>query len=164
MKIRYTVIDCKLGRLMLAASERGICAVTMGDSDGALISELAKEFPEAKLIRSDLDLVDWATALREHLAGTRPDLDLPLDVLGTAFQQRVWAELRRIPYGQTRTYTQIAEAIGQPSAARAVARACATNPAALVTPCHRVIRGDGTLGGYRWGMPRKQTLLEQEKA
>ncbi len=164
MRIAYTIIDSPLGRLLVAATGAGICSVQMGDSDAALIAALAAEYPAAECARSEAPpLAGWAAALREHLSGVRPDLDLPLDVLGTAFQHRVWSELRRIPYGQTRTYAQVAQAIGRPSAVRAVARACATNPAALVIPCHRVVRSDGSLGGYRWGIARKVSILDKER-
>ncbi|HZY87854.1 MAG TPA: methylated-DNA--[protein]-cysteine S-methyltransferase, partial [Gemmataceae bacterium] len=114
--------------------------------------------------RREAGLREWLAELLAHLEGRRPHLELPLDVQATAFQWRVWQELRAIPYGSTRTYTQIAERLGQPTAARAVARACATNPVSVVIPCHRVVRGDGSLGGYRWGLARKQALLDQEKA
>ncbi len=166
MRITYTIVDSPLGRLLVAATETGICAVQMGDADAALVDALAAAFPAAQCVPSNAGpLAGWAAALREHLSGARPILDhLPLDVSGTAFQQRVWSELRRIPYGQTRTYTEVAQAIGQPSAVRAVARACATNPAALVIPCHRVVRTGGALAGYRWGLARKERLLAQEKA
>ncbi len=168
MKITYTITDCALGRLLIAITgegeNRGICAVSMGDNDDELISSLTAEYHNAQLTHTDESPMGWEQAIREHLDGLRPDIHLPLAVLGTAFQQRVWAELRKIPYGQTRTYAQVAETIGQPTAVRAVARACATNPAALVTPCHRVIRSDGSLGGYRWGLDRKQALLAKEKA
>ncbi len=165
MRITYTITDSPLGRLLVAATEKGICSVLMGDTDTGLLSALGAEFPAAECIQSNgASLVEWAAALREHLTGIRPGLDLPLDVLGTAFQQRVWSELRRIPYGQTRTYAQVAQAIGRPSAVRAVARACATNPAALVIPCHRVVRSDGGLGGYRWGISRKEVLLAKERS
>ncbi len=152
MSITYTITDCALGRLLVAGTEAGICTVVMGDTDAELLSALAAEFPAAERVPSnDLPLADWAAALREHLSGLRPRLDLPLDVLGSAFQHQVWAELRKIPYGETRSYAQVAQAIGRPEAVRAVAHACATNPAALVIPCHRVVRSDGSLGGYRWG-------------
>lgn len=165
MHITYTITGSPLGRLLVAATQNGICAIQMGDSDAVLIAALAAEFPAAESARSDdPPLTDWAAALCEHLSGVRPGLNLPLDVLGTAFQHRVWSELRRIPYGQTRTYAQVAQAIGRPSAVRAVARACATNPAALVIPCHRVVRSDGSLGGYRWGIARKETILAKERA
>jgi AraC family transcriptional regulator of adaptative response/methylated-DNA-[protein]-cysteine methyltransferase len=162
--IRYAAADCPLGRLLLAATDRGICALYLGDRDGPLEEALGREFPEAQRRRDDAGLSAWLAELLVHLKGRRPHLELPLDVQATAFQWRVWQELRAIPYGGTRTYTQIAERLGQPTAARAVARACATNPVSVVIPCHRVVRGDGSLGGYRWGLARKQALLDQEKA
>ena len=167
MKITYTIIDTPQpfgGCLLLAATHRGVCSVQFGDHPEQLEAGLAAEFPQAERGRNDAALAQWADLLRSHLTGRLSTLDLPLDLQGTTFQQRVLAELRRIPYGQTRSYTQIAEAIQQPTAVRAVARACATNPAALVVPCHRVVRTDGTLAGYRWGIPRKKALLEREAA
>jgi AraC family transcriptional regulator of adaptative response/methylated-DNA-[protein]-cysteine methyltransferase len=164
VEIRYALADCPLGRLLLAATERGVCAVYLGDADGPLETALAKEYPAARVERDDRRLAPWLGELLDHLRGRRPHLDLPLDVQATAFQWRVWQELQRIPYGSTRTYRQIAERLGQPTAARAVARACATNPVSVVIPCHRVVRGDGNLGGYRWGLGRKQQLLDQEQA
>jgi AraC family transcriptional regulator of adaptative response/methylated-DNA-[protein]-cysteine methyltransferase len=161
--IRYALADCALGRLLLAGTERGICAVYLGDSDAPLEAELAREFPAAARQRDDAELKAWVSALVKHLDGRQPHLDLPLDVRATAFQWRVWQELRAIPYGSTRSYSDIARALGQPSAVRAVARACATNPVSVVIPCHRVVREDGGLGGYRWGLERKQALLDQEK-
>ncbi len=160
--IRYTLTDCPLGRLLLAGTERGVCAVYLGDEDDALEAELGREFPAAARSRDDDGLSGWAEAVRSQLEG-EPHAELPLDVRATAFQWRVWQELRRIPRGQTRTYREVAEALGQPTAARAVARACATNPVSVVIPCHRVVRGDGGLGGYRWGLARKMKLLENEK-
>src|SRR5262249_18217171 len=121
------------------------------------------EFPAAELRRDDDKLGDWLAALVRHLAGAQPHLDLPLDVRATAFQRRVWEELRKIPYGQTRTYKEVAEAIRQPRAVRAVARACATNPVSVVIPCHRVVGTGGGLTGYRWGVVRKKKLLDREK-
>ena len=164
MTIYYTLTDSPLGRMLVAATGRGICAVFFDDEDAPLEAALAAEYPNAQWVRDGAGLGVWVDALLAHLAGQQPHLNLPLDVQATAFQQRVWEELRRIPYGETRSYTQVAEAIGQPSAVRAVARACATNPAAVVTPCHRVLRSDGSPGGYRWGLQRKQALLEHEKA
>ncbi len=163
MDIRYTLTDCPLGRLLLAATERGVCAVYLGDTDVPLEAALAREYPAARVCRDDGLPGTWLAELLEHLRGGRPHLDLPLDVQATAFQWRVWQELRRIPYGRTRTYREIAERLGQPTAARAVARACATNPVSVVIPCHRVVRGDGGLGGYRWGLDRKRRLLDQER-
>jgi AraC family transcriptional regulator of adaptative response/methylated-DNA-[protein]-cysteine methyltransferase len=163
MTIRYTLADCPLGRLLLAATEKGVCAVYLGDADATLEAELKREYPAAALGRDDGALSGWLGELLGHLGGGQPHLDLPLDVRATAFQWRVWQELRAIPYGSTRTYREVAEALGRPKAARAVARACATNPVSVLIPCHRVVRGDGGLGGYRWGLGRKQALLEKEK-
>lgn len=162
MDIRYTLVNTELGRMLVAGTARGICAVSFGEEDAALEAFLRSEYPAAELSRDDAALADWARALVEHLSGARPQPGLPLDVVATAFQLRVWEELRRIPYGQTRSYAEVAEAIGKPQAVRAVANACAANPAVLVTPCHRVVRSDGSLGGYRWGMERKRALLERE--
>ncbi|HEX8706706.1 MAG TPA: bifunctional DNA-binding transcriptional regulator/O6-methylguanine-DNA methyltransferase Ada [Pyrinomonadaceae bacterium] len=163
MKIGYTIVDCRLGRLLVAATERGICAVSFGDADEALVSSLRAEYPAAVIGPDETSLKEWVGSLLHHLDGSRPELALPLDLRATAFQSRVWEELRKIPYGAQRSYKEIAEAIGRPTASRAVARACATNPVALVTPCHRVVRGSGEPGGYRWGLERKQQLLERER-
>jgi AraC family transcriptional regulator, regulatory protein of adaptative response / methylated-DNA-[protein]-cysteine methyltransferase len=164
MHINYTIVDCALGRLLVAATAKGICAVSLGDSDTVLESALFSEYPAAEITRDGdgVSLRQWVNALVSHLNGQQPHIDLPLDVQATAFQWRVWQELQAIPYGSTRSYSQIAQALGQPRATRAVAHACATNPVSLVIPCHRVVREDGTLGGYRWGLERKQQLLEQE--
>lgn len=162
MVIRYTLADCPLGRLLLAATERGISAVYLGDRDELLCEALAHEYAEAKIDRDDAVLRVWLEELLAHLNGEQPHLDLPIDVQATAFQWRVWQELQKIPAGTTKTYSEIARAIGSPTAARAVARGCATNPVSIVIPCHRVIREDGSLGGYRWGLGRKQALLELE--
>ena len=161
-QISYTIAQSPLGRLLVAATERGVCAVRMGDDDAQLEATLREEYHAADVQRDDTVLGEWVEAILAHLAGRQPHLDLPIDVRATAFQWRVWEALRAIPYGSTRSYLQVATAIGQPSAVRAVARACATNPVALVVPCHRVIKEDGGLGGYRWGMERKQALLEAE--
>ncbi len=161
--IHYTVADCPLGRLLLAGTARGICAVYLGDSDAQLEAELTSEFPAAMVQREDAELSAWVSAIVNHLRGRQPHLDLPLDVQATAFQWRVWQELRTIPYGSTRSYSDIARAIGRPKAVRAVASACAANPVSIIVPCHRVLREDGNLGGYRWGIERKQKLLDQEK-
>jgi AraC family transcriptional regulator of adaptative response/methylated-DNA-[protein]-cysteine methyltransferase len=164
MSIHYTIVDSPLGRLLVAGTERGICQVSFGEDDARLVDELHKEFSAAQIRRDEAALASWVSAIVNYLQGQRPSLDLPLDVQATAFKMRVWEELRHIPYGQTRTYSQVAQAIGHPKAVRAVANACATNPAALVTPCHRVLRKDGSLGGYRWGLERKQKLLQMEKS
>ena len=160
--IAYTVAESPLGWLLVAGTARGLCAVRLGDSPAALEMELAGEFPAAAMTRDDTGLGAPVTALMDYLHGAQPHLDLPLDVRATAFQQQVWRALQAIPVGSTRSYGEVAAAIGRPTAARAVARACATNPVALVIPCHRVIREDGDLGGYRWGLERKERLLAQE--
>ena len=167
MHIDYTIVDSPLGRLLVGATDRGISALYLGESDDKLAAAIKKEYPRAEL-RRDANgagsLGEWVEEVVEHLRGHKPQLDLPTDVQATAFQRRVWEELRRIPYGTTRTYTQVARAIGKPKAIRAVARACAVNPVSVVVPCHRVVREDGNLAGYRWGIGRKQTLLEHEAA
>ncbi len=164
MRINYTVVDCPLGRLLVAATEKGICAISLGDTDTELEAALCTEYPAAEIAQDSdgVDLSRLVDPLISHLNGQQPHLDLPLDVQATAFQWRVWEELRTIPYGSTRSYSQVAQAMGEPKATRAVARACATNPVPLVIPCHRVVREDGDPGGYRWGRERKQRLLEQE--
>jgi O-6-methylguanine DNA methyltransferase len=162
--IGYTIVDSPLGRLLVGATARGVCAVRLGRSDAALVAELEREHPDVELRRDGTPLAPWVNALLRHVAGAGPRLDLPLDVRATAFQRRVWQALRAIPYGETRTYGDVAEAVGQPGAARAVAQACALNPVALVIPCHRVVRRDGDPGGYRWGVERKRLLLEQERS
>ena len=167
MHIDYTIVDSPLGRLLVGATDRGISALYLGESDATLRTAIEKEYPRAELRRDDDgpgSLGEWVEKILTHLRGQKPHLDLPTDVQATAFQRRVWEELRRIPYGTTRTYTQVARAIGNPAAVRAVARACATNPVSVVVPCHRVVREDGNLAGYRWGIGRKQTLLEHEAA
>lgn len=163
LQLRYTTAATPLGRLLVAGTVRGICAVKLGADDRALIRELRDEFPKAEVVEMPGPLARWTRALVAHLEGRRPHLQLPLDVQGTAFQWRVWQELQRIPYGETRSYADIATAIGRPTAARAVARACATNPACLVVPCHRVVGKDGRPSGYRWGVSRKRALLEAER-
>ncbi len=164
MDIAYTIVSTRLGRMLVAATTRGISAISFGDRDSDLEAFLRKEYPAARLVQEDTALKTWVESLVAHLEGIQPNLALPLDLQATSFQLRVWQSLRQIPYGETRTYTQVAEAIGRPSAVRAVANACASNPAAVVTPCHRVVRSDGGLGGYRWGIERKQSLLEQERS
>jgi len=164
VRIRSATVSTSLGWLLVAATDRGICRISFGDSASSLERALRVEFPAAELVRDDAPLKAWVARLMEHLDGRAPEIDLPLDVRATAFQRRVWEELQRIPYGATRSYSAIARAIGTPAAARAVARACATNPAAIVIPCHRVVRETGALGGYRWGLKRKQALLAQESA
>jgi AraC family transcriptional regulator, regulatory protein of adaptative response / methylated-DNA-[protein]-cysteine methyltransferase len=164
MIIHYTVVGSPLGRLLVGATDRGISALYLGKDDGPLENALRKEYPRAEIQRDRNGLEAWVGKILEHLRGREPNLDLPTDVQATAFQRRVWEELRKIPYGTTRTYSQVARAIGKPKAIRAVARACATNPVSVVVPCHRVVRADGNLAGYRWGLERKQALLKHESA
>lgn len=164
MQIAYTVADSPLGQLLVGATERGVSAVSIGDDTAALEAQLRREYPAADLRRDDAALGPIVAAIVQHLEGQQPRLDLPLDVQATAFQQRVWDALCRIPYGTTVSYAALATAIGQPTATRAVARACATNHAAIVIPCHRVVRESGEMGGYRWGVERKRWLLGQELA
>ena len=163
IEIDFTIADSPLGRLLLAATARGVCRVMIGDSDRALEKDLRAEFPNAIVRPNDRILSGQVRALLEHLRGRSPHVDLPLDVRATAFQWRVWRQLQAIPYGETRTYQQVAAAIGRPAATRAVARACATNPVALLIPCHRVVRTDGSMGGYRWGTVRKEKLCGVKK-
>jgi AraC family transcriptional regulator of adaptative response/methylated-DNA-[protein]-cysteine methyltransferase len=162
MKISYTIADCSLGRVLVAGTNRGISAVYLGDRDAHLVATLRKEYPHAEIRRGSGEHSQWVRAIVRHLAGADPGLDLPADVVATAFQRRVWEALRSIPFGTTRSYGEVARLLGRPGATRAVARACATNPAAILIPCHRVIRTDGSLGGYRWGLDRKKFLLDQE--
>jgi len=167
MQIHYTIVASPLGRLLVGATSEGISALYLGEADAALESALRKEYPRAEIRRDtsgSKNLGGWVDQILAHLRGKEPQLDLPTDVQATAFQRRVWEELRRIPYGATRTYTEVARSIGRPAAIRAVARACATNPVSVVVPCHRVVRQDGNLAGYRWGLERKRALLEHEMA
>ena len=162
-QIAYTLTDSPLGRMLVAATERGICALRLGKDD-ALTQELQSEYPHATLVPNRRAVAAYIRAALDHLAGRHARLDLPLDVQATAFQARVWDALREIPYGQTRSYREVAHMIGEPDAVRAVARACASNPVALVVPCHRVVRANRKLSGYRWGVERKRALLERERA
>lgn len=163
LSIRYAVASSFLGRVLVAATDRGICAVSLGASDRALERALCAEFPNAEIAR-DAGLAARARAVVRGIDGRGAAPAFALDLRGTDFQRRVWNALRRIPRGETRTYREVAEAAGRPSAVRAVARACAANKIALLVPCHRVVRGDGGLGGYRWGAGRKAKLLEREGA
>jgi AraC family transcriptional regulator, regulatory protein of adaptative response / methylated-DNA-[protein]-cysteine methyltransferase len=156
MTIRYGFSDSPLGTLLVAATDRGVAAVYLGDGQRPLETALKREFPGASLVRDDAFVREYAQGVLASPA------TVPLDVVGTDFQRRVWDELRRIPAGSTRTYSEVAAAIGQPSAVRAVASACARNPVSVVVPCHRVVRRDGALGGYRWGLSRKETILANE--
>ena len=166
--IGYAIVDCPdvggAARLLVAATEQGVCKVGLGQDDDALEAELAADYPAARLVRDAVVRRRWVARLIAYLDGTLPHPDLPLDVRGTAFQWRVWRALAAIPPGKTRTYRSIACGIGRPTSARAVGGACAANPVALVIPCHRAVREDGGLGGYRWGLARKRALLAQEAA
>lgn len=162
-RIRYATARSPLGRLLVAATDAGVCAVTLGDADAALVAALRAEFPHATLVGASSVLRARVREVLAFLQGRTPQLDLPLDVRATAFQWQVWTALRAIPVGTTTTYSEVARAIGRPTAARAVARACATNPVALVVPCHRVVPASGDAGGYRWGADRKARLLALEQ-
>jgi AraC family transcriptional regulator of adaptative response/methylated-DNA-[protein]-cysteine methyltransferase len=163
MQIFYTICDSALGRLLVAATCRGVSAVSLGKDDARLVAALHKQYPHADIRRDLGERSKWVNAIVRHLAGSNPQLDLPMDVVATAFQRRVWEMLRSIPLGATRTYSELARTLGNPNSTRAVARAIATNPAAIVVPCHRVVRKNGSIGGYRWGVERKEQLLDQER-
>ncbi len=162
--VAYVIVDSPLGLLLVAATERGICKVALGESRRELTHAVCEEFPAARIDQEEPQLAAWVEAVLAYLRGSGPHPDLPTDVRATAFQRKVWTALRRIPTGQTRSYAQLARTIGRPTAARAVANACGANPTAIVVPCHRVIHGDGTISGYRWGVSRKRQLLEIEGA
>jgi AraC family transcriptional regulator, regulatory protein of adaptative response / methylated-DNA-[protein]-cysteine methyltransferase len=162
--IRYACTDSPLGRMLIAATDKGVCSIQFDRSDSELLEGLKREFPFAIRKEDEGGLHFWASALLKHMAGKNLDASLPLDIRATAFQRQVWTYLQSIPFGQTKSYSEVAKAIGRPSACRAVARACATNPVAVEIPCHRVVREDGTMGGYRWGLDRKKTLLHMEKS
>lgn len=161
-RIGYTIVESPLGRLLVAATGRGLTAVSLGDDDERLEAYLFDEYPAAEIERDDERLAEAVGAVLACIRGEEPNLDLPIDVQATAFQWRVWNALRAIPVGETRSYSQIANVLGKPRAARAVARACATNRVAILIPCHRVVRESGELGGYRWGIERKRRLLSTE--
>jgi AraC family transcriptional regulator of adaptative response/methylated-DNA-[protein]-cysteine methyltransferase len=163
LRIAYVISACPLGRLLVASTARGLCAVTLGNSDHELTAALKREYPEAELFEDHQALKDIIDQVLKYLDGHQPRLDFPLDIRATAFQCKVWEEVRRIPYGTTQSYSGIAEILGNPKGSRAVARACATNPVALVIPCHRVVTRTGKLSGYRWGKERKQALLAREQ-
>jgi len=162
--IHYSAVPTTLGLLLVAVTERGICSVSLGDDEATLVNALRAEFPAADLVRTTDARDRLVDAVVAHVEGTAQADDLPLDLRATAFQWQVWRALQRIPEGATRTYQEVARELGQPAAARAVARACASNRIAVLIPCHRVVRGDGGLGGYRWGMARKAALLAREGA
>ncbi len=161
--IRYACADSPLGRMLIAATDRGICAIQFARSDGELIEGLKHEFPFAVRKPDEGGLKAWIAALLSKMSGKELSAALPLDIRATAFQRRVWTYLQSIPFGATQSYSQVAKGIGRPTASRAVGRACATNPVAVAIPCHRVVREDGNISGYRWGVERKKTLLEMEQ-
>jgi AraC family transcriptional regulator of adaptative response/methylated-DNA-[protein]-cysteine methyltransferase len=162
-EIKFAVGTCSLGRVLVAASDKGVCAIFFGDETEALERDLKKQFPRARLVGGDKDFEQLAAKVIAFVENPRTGLDLPLDIRGTAFQHRVWDALRRIPVGSTASYAEIAKAIGAPKSVRAVARACGTNPVAVAIPCHRVIGSDGSLTGYRGGIERKRALLAKER-
>ena len=167
--IRFMTAATPLGRLLVAATERGVCAVTLGDDDATLENALNSEYPRSTRTRvrggsGNEDLREWTAKVASHLKGADSAIAIPIDVAGTPFQQRVWGELQRIPYGETRSYSQVAASIDAPRAVRAVASACARNRLSIIIPCHRVVRETGALGGYRWGLARKKKLLAREHA
>ena len=161
--IIFAVVPCSLGRLLVAATLRGICAVSLGDDVVVLEAALRQDYPAAAIQRDDGALAEWIGVILEIISGCEPPVALPLDVRATAFQWQVWQRLRAIPKGQTATYGEIAAEIGRPKGARAVGRACATNPVSLLVPCHRAVGGDGRMTGYRWGLERKKALLDRER-
>ena len=163
VSIRYGITTCRLGRLLLAATGKGVCRVSIGERVGELVTDLENEYPHANLCRSDSDLKGYLNIVAALAEGVPPSESLPLDVRASAFQCRVWERLKAISPGNTMTYKEVAEDLGLPKGARAVGRACAENPVALLVPCHRVVRGDGALAGYRWGVERKRKLLDMEK-
>jgi AraC family transcriptional regulator of adaptative response/methylated-DNA-[protein]-cysteine methyltransferase len=163
MTIDYTTADSPLGRVLVAATGQGICMISIGDDAAVLEAALSKEYPRATIRRDDDALFPLLAAVLGHLVQRKPLTALPLDVAGTPFQRKVWQALRAIPEGERRSYGEVAVSLGSPLAARAVANACAANPVAMVIPCHRVVRGDGELGGYRWGIDRKRALLAAEE-
>ncbi|HKB61515.1 MAG TPA: methylated-DNA--[protein]-cysteine S-methyltransferase, partial [Burkholderiales bacterium] len=160
--IRFAVGECSLGAILVAATDKGVCAILLGDAPEALVRELEDRFPKATLVGGDEGFEQWVAKVVGFVEAPALGLDLPLDVRGTAFQQRVWRALREIPAGSTASYTEIAERIGAPKSVRAVGQACASNAIAVAIPCHRVVRNDGALSGYRWGVERKRALLERE--
>jgi AraC family transcriptional regulator of adaptative response/methylated-DNA-[protein]-cysteine methyltransferase len=160
--IQYAVGRCSLGSILVALTHKGVCAILLGDDPGDLVGDLRDRFPRADLVGGDASFRSTVAAVVAFAEAPSAGLDLPLDITGTAFQQRVWAALKEIPPGKTATYSEIAAGVGRPAAARAIAKACAANPLAIAIPCHRVVRSDGDLSGYRWGTDRKRKLLARE--
>ena len=162
LTIRYATVNSPIGRMLIAATDKGICSIAFGESEGGLLKDLRAEYPKAQFKRAEAVLHRWIGALLRQMFGEPQKTALPLDIQATAFQRRVWQHLQSIPFGSTKSYSEVARDIGEPNATRAVARACASNPVAIAIPCHRVVRSDGSLGGYRWGLERKKRLLERE--
>jgi AraC family transcriptional regulator of adaptative response/methylated-DNA-[protein]-cysteine methyltransferase len=163
MELGYAIVNSSAGKMLVAATRRGVSAVYLGESEANLLTELKKEYPRATIGRAHGAFSEWVNEIAARADGQAARFDVPLDLQATAFQRRVWNELQRIPRGATRTYTEVAKALGRPRAFRAVARACATNPVSIVVPCHRVVRRDGSLAGYRWGLFRKERLIGRER-
>jgi AraC family transcriptional regulator of adaptative response/methylated-DNA-[protein]-cysteine methyltransferase len=161
--IRFAVAQSTLGSLLVAASDKGVCAILLGDDPEALVQDLQDRFRNAQLLGGDREFEAWVAKVVGFIEAPKVGLDLPLDLQGTAFQQRVWQALRKVPAGRTVSYAELARAIGMPTATRAVAQACGANPLAVAIPCHRVVRTDGSLSGYRWGVERKRELLARER-
>lgn len=161
-RIRFATAQCSLGWVLVAATDRGVCAIDLGDAPGPLVDRLRARFPESELVEGDPEFAEWTAQILAFLDAPHGSLDIPLDILGTAFQRRVWLALREVAPGSTVSYGEIAARIGSPKAARAVAQACASNQLAVAVPCHRIVRKNGELGGYRWGIERKRRLLERE--
>jgi AraC family transcriptional regulator, regulatory protein of adaptative response / methylated-DNA-[protein]-cysteine methyltransferase len=164
LTVHYTTAETPLGFVLVAATDKGVCKITFGDDANALVEQLGVDFAQAKRIEDAARMTPFVAQVRAYLQGTRERFELPLDINATAFQRRVWDALRQIPYGQTRSYTEIAASMGEPRAVRAVANACGQNPVALAIPCHRVIGKDGAIAGYRWGVHRKEALLDTERS
>jgi AraC family transcriptional regulator, regulatory protein of adaptative response / methylated-DNA-[protein]-cysteine methyltransferase len=164
MKLEYTIAKSPVGKVLVAATARGVSAVYLGDAQNKLLAELKNEYPQAEISEAAGSTQRWVREIVQRIEGKPAQEDLPLDLQATAFQRRVWQELQQIPRGSTRTYSQVARAMGAPKAVRAVARACAVNPVSVVVPCHRVVREDGKVSGYRWGLQRKEQLLASERA
>jgi AraC family transcriptional regulator of adaptative response/methylated-DNA-[protein]-cysteine methyltransferase len=161
-EIRFAVGECSLGSILVAATARGVCAILLGDDPDGLTRDLQDLFPRAHFLGGDAGFEALVATVVGFVEAPAFGLDLPLDVQGTAFQQRVWQALRQVPYGQTVTYTELAQRIGRPNSARAVGQACGANALAVAIPCHRVVRSDGGMSGYRWGVERKRALLKRE--
>ena len=162
--VHFAVGECWLGSILVAASERGVCAISLGDDPDALVQDLQRRFPKAQLVGADREFEQWIARVIAWIQAPADRLELPLDLRGSLFQQQVWIALRKIRPGSSVSYAELARRIGRPRAVRAVAQACAANPLAVAIPCHRVVRSDGGLSGYRWGVARKRALLEREGA